>query len=174
MDDRTGQLPPPPEPLPDPALAAEVKPVRVRSEASIRAQKQIDKQTAIVATLVAVMSIVLLIAAIIYLASDPARTVLIRDIVIILASLGVLIMSIVIGILLVVLIFRVQELIGFLRGEVVPMLGNVQNTLNTVRGTTTFVSDSVAKPSIKVASFVAGVQQMARSANSKVKSRTGH
>jgi uncharacterized membrane protein len=166
MDDRTGQLPPPPEPAP-------AEPVRVQSEASLRAQKKVNQQTAIVAAIVGVVIVVLLIAAVIFLASDAARTALIRDIVLILTAFGMLLMSVVIGVLLVVLIYRVQELISFLRGEVVPMLNNVQTTLNTVRGTTTFVSDNVAKPTIKVASFVAGVQQMARSANSKVKSRTG-
>jgi hypothetical protein len=104
---------------------------------------------------------------------DPLRTANIRDIVIILSAFGGLVMSIVLGVLLVILIYRLQELTSFLRGEIVPMLTDIETTLKTVRGTTTFVSDNVAKPTIKVASFVAGVQQMAKSANDRVRNRTG-
>jgi hypothetical protein len=166
MDPTIGQLP-----ASDPAP---VEPVKVRSEVSIREQKKVDKQTIIVASIIGALLVALLIGAIIYLAADPARTALIRDITIILTAFGLLLVSLVIGVLLVILIFRVQELISFMRGEVVPMVANIQQTVNTVRGTTTFVSDNVAKPTIKVASFVAGVQQAARAANTRVKSKVGH
>lgn len=67
--------------------------------------------------------------------------------------------SIVIGILLGVLIVAVTKLIRMLREEVLPILYSTQETLGTIRGTTTFVSDRVVQPVVKVSSYTAGVRQ---------------
>ena len=67
-------------------------------------------------------------------------------------------MSIVIGALLIVMIYYMQSLVALLRNELRPMLANVQQTVNTVRDTTHMVSENVAKPVIKVASFLAGLE----------------
>ncbi len=136
-------------------------------------KKEANRKALVVGAIAAVLVVVLLVVGIILLLIDPARTANIRDIVIIMFAMASLVLSVATGVLMVVLVYRVQELIGFLRGELVPMMNNIQHTMTTVRGTTTFVSDNVAKPTIKVASFVAGVQQMAKTAHSKVKSRTG-
>lgn len=151
---------------------ATATPVSRASIAKDDARKETGRKALLVGGLVAVV-LVLLLALLIYVLSiDPARTANIRDIVIILVAAASLLISLAIGVLLVVLIFRVQELIGFLRGEVVPLLHDLQTTVKTVSGTTTFVSDNVAKPTIKMAGWVAGVQQMAKSANAKVRNRT--
>jgi hypothetical protein len=134
-------------------------------------QKKIDRRAIIIATVVTIAVIALLAVVVAFLMVDPLRTANLRDIAIILFAIGSLVMSVILGVLLVILIYRIQELISFLRGEIVPILIDVQTTLKTVRGTTTFVSDNVARPTIKVASFVAGVQQMAKSANTKVRGR---
>ena len=133
-----------------------------------------NRKALVIGVIMVIVVLILFIGAIVFLTADHARTANIRDIVIILYAFGSLLMSLAIGILLVLLVYRLQELIGFLRGELVPALHSVQKTMNTVRGTTTFVSDNVAKPTIRVASFMAGVQQMARSANAKVRNRNGH
>lgn len=105
------------------------------------------------------------------LAIDPARTANIRDIVIVLFAVVLLIVNLTVGVLLVVLVFRVQELLGFLRGELVPLMRDASEAVRTVKGTTAFISDNVAKPVIRVASFTAGVQQVLRSTNARLKSR---
>ena len=133
------------------------------------ARQEQTRQAIIIASIVGVITLIVLIAFIIFLASDPARAALIRDIVIVLAGIGMLLMTIAIGILMVVLIYRIQELIGFLRGELIPVINTVGNSVNQVTGTANFVSDSVARPTIKVASMVAGLQQMAKTTNSKVR-----
>lgn len=134
-----------------------------------RATQEQTRQAIIIASIVGIISLIILIGFIIFLAVDPARTALIRDIVIVLASIGMLLMTIAIGILMVILIYRVQELIGFLRGELIPVISKIGNSVNQVTGTASFMSDNVAKPTIKVASMVAGLQQMAKTANSKVR-----
>ena len=80
-----------------------------------------------------------------------------RDVAIIVLALE----SIIIGILLVVLIVQVQGLIRMLRQEVKPILDSVQETTNTVRGTTVFVSDTVLSPVMRVAGMVSALQRAA-------------
>jgi hypothetical protein len=70
--------------------------------------------------------------------------------------------TIIIGLFLVVLIFQLQSLIALLRDEIKPILDSANETASTVRGTTTFVSDSVVKPMIEAASMAAGVGQAIR------------
>ena len=100
----------------------------------------------------------LVLAIIFLLTRNPALTANLRDIAIIAFAVISLIMSIVIGTLLIVMIYYLQSLIALLQHEIRPLLANVQQTVNTVRGTTTMVSENIAKPVIKFASFLAGLE----------------
>lgn len=55
--------------------------------------------------------------------------------------------------LLALLVFQVQ-------GHIVPLLEKLTETVQTVKGTTTFVSESVVTPIIKVAGAAAGARAM--------------
>jgi hypothetical protein len=79
----------------------------------------------------------------------------VRDLSIIILALE----SLVVGVLLGVLIVQVTRLVRLLRDEVMPILYSTQETLGTIRGTTTFVSDRVVQPVVKVSSYTAGVRQ---------------
>lgn len=115
--------------------------------------------------------LLVLAVVVVLLMLDPARTANIRDIVIVLFAVALLLINIVIGVLLIVLVFRLQELLGFLRSELVPLIRNASETMQTVKGTASFVSDNVARPVIKLAGFTAGVQQVLRATNSRLRSR---
>jgi hypothetical protein len=92
------------------------------------------------------------------LTRNPQLTANLRDVaIIVFATMGLLIM-IVLGALMIVLTYYVQSLVVLLRDEIKPVLLNVNQTMNTVRGTTSMVSDTVTKPLVKLASFLAGVQ----------------
>ena len=67
--------------------------------------------------------------------------------------------SIVIGVLLSVLIVQVVRLTRVLNGEILPILRSTQETVGTVRGTATFVSDHVVQPMVKVSSYSAGARR---------------
>jgi hypothetical protein len=67
--------------------------------------------------------------------------------------------TIVVNILLAILIIQVIRLTRMLRDEVLPILNSTQETVGTVRGTATFVSDYVVQPVVKVASVSAGVRK---------------
>ena len=92
------------------------------------------------------------------LISYPETTASVRDIFIILLALETL----VIGAFLIVLIFQLQSLITILRDEVRPILDSANQTVSTVRGTTSFVSDTVVNPIIKVSSTFSAVREALR------------
>jgi hypothetical protein len=92
------------------------------------------------------------------LATHPIFTSVLRDISIIVLAL----VTIVIGLFLIVLIFQLQSLIALLRDEIKPILESANDTANTVRGTTVFVSDAVVTPMIQAASVASGVLQTLR------------
>lgn len=79
----------------------------------------------------------------------------IRDIAIIIIA----IQSIVIGVLLGLLVWQVWRLVKMLQNEVQPIIKDAQETVNTVRGTTTFVSDNVVNPVVKTSSTLVGMRR---------------
>lgn len=102
---------------------------------------------------VAILLVIAIIVAAIYgMTTHPLLTAVIRDISIIVLAL----VTIVIGLFLAILIFQLQSLIALLRDEIKPILRSTNQTVSTVRGTTTFVSDSVVRPMIEAASLSAG------------------
>ena len=82
----------------------------------------------------------------------------VRDLAIILLALE----SLVIGDVLVVLILEIRNLAKLLREEIKPILDSADETARTVRGTTSFVSETFVKPMIRVSSFASGVMQALR------------
>lgn len=78
----------------------------------------------------------------------------VRDLFIILLALESLV---VVG-LLIWLIFELRGLTRLLRDELKPILDSAQETANTVRGTTTFVSKNIVAPFVKASSYVAGAR----------------
>ena len=70
--------------------------------------------------------------------------------------------SIIVLVLLSILIIQVRNLVILLNEEIRPMLEVSQETADTVRNTTTFVSKHVAQPFINTSSFVAGLRQAAK------------
>ncbi len=114
---------------------------------------------------------VLLILVFAFLSADQARTANLRDIVIIVFAFAGLVVSLVIGAILAVLTWQIQSLIQMLRTEIKPMMTNVNQAVNSVRGTTMLVSDSVAKPTIKIASWLAGLKGAGDALNAKFTQR---
>lgn len=98
---------------------------------------------------------VLVVAGFVWMIQAQATGV-VRDVFIIFMA----IVSLFIGIMLVALVYQIAALTRMLREEIKPLLENAQETVNTARGTTQFVSDHVVKPVIGVAGTVAGVARM--------------
>jgi len=78
-----------------------------------------------------------------------------RDIAIIIVAFE----SIVIGVLLAILVFQVIRLVRLLRDEVIPILNSSQETVSTVKGTATFMSDHLVQPVVNASATAAGVRK---------------
>lgn len=83
----------------------------------------------------------------------------IRDVAIVLLALE----SLVIGVLLALTLIQIRKLVRLLREEIAPMLDTASQTLDTVNGTASFVSQNVVTPFIKVSSYSVGAVQTLRS-----------
>ncbi len=83
----------------------------------------------------------------------------IRDIAIIIIALE----SIIIMALLGILVWQVWRLIKLVQTEIKPIVEDVQETLGTVRGTTTFVSESVVNPMVRTGRAAAGFRRSVQS-----------
>ena len=97
--------------------------------------------------------------------SDPETTAVLRDIFIIFLGLGVfliILLLIVLVVITVYLVLKVNDLVQLVDREVKPMLAKLQETLNTVRGTTTFLSDHAVQPVITTVSTVSAVRAVFR------------
>lgn len=101
-----------------------------------------------------------------WLYNNPAAAEVIRDIFIIYIGLGIFVLIPLVMILTVVLIYlglKLNDLTLMIHRELIPMLTNIQTTLNTVKGTTTFLSDQAVKPVVSTAASVAAVRGIVRS-----------
>jgi len=91
----------------------------------------------------------------------------IRDLAIIIIA----IQSIVIGVLLGVLVWQLWRLVKMLQTEIKPILRDAQDTVSTVRGTTTFVSDNVVDPVVRTSSTIVGLRARVRSLTADLRPR---
>lgn len=119
-------------------------------------EKQVSKRTQIFIIGGAILFLVLLVAAVVLMATYEEATQVIRDIAIVFVAVE----TFLIGLAILILIFQIQMLIQVLRDEVQPLLHSVNDTASTVRGTTEFVSQNVVSPVIKAAGFAAAVRRV--------------
>jgi len=96
-----------------------------------------------------------IVTAVIFLAKSPAAAANVRDIFIIFMALE----SLLIGAALVVLIIQLASLINLLQNEVKPILKSTSETVDTLRGTTEFLSENLVEPVIKLNSYLAGLKK---------------
>lgn len=115
-----------------------------------------SKKKLIIGILVGVVVLALIVFAIISLfRADLETTSRVRDIFIIFMALE----SLVLGVALIILITQLAVLINIMKNEIKPILDNTQETVNTLKGTTTFISNNLAEPVIKLNGYLAGLKQ---------------
>lgn len=106
---------------------------------------------------IALLILGIIITGIVLLAAAGNETTSqVRDIFIILMAL----ISLVIGVALIVLIIQIAALINLLQNEIKPILKSTNDTVNTLKGTSTFLSDNLASPVIKINSSIAGLRKL--------------
>ncbi len=105
----------------------------------------------------AVVVVALLVGSVILLLTAKADTTAkVRDIFIIFMALEFL----VIGLAMVIMIVQLARLINLLQNEVKPILASTNETANTLRGTTQFLSDHLVEPVIKLNEYLASLQSL--------------
>ncbi len=120
--------------------------------------EELRQQRILVAWLV-VGGLVLLaavVAAVVFLLADPARTATIRDIMVI--ALAVLMLLI--GLTLSILLVQVARLVNMVQNEVRPVLDSANAAVNTLRGTAEFLSENLSEPVIRLNSYLAGFRKV--------------
>ena len=71
--------------------------------------------------------------------------------------------ALMIGVAMVVLIFQLAVLTNMLQHEIKPILDSTNETVNTLRGTTAFLSENLVAPVVKLNAYMAGLAQVADS-----------
>jgi len=127
--------------------------------------KPMDKRPLIYGGIFAVLVILIFVGLGVWLFLNPPVAAVLRDIFIIFLGLGaflVILLLIALIVITVYLVLKINDLVQMLNREIKPMLAQVQSTLHTARGTTTFLSEQAVKPVITTASAVAGVRAVFR------------
>ena len=131
-----------------PLQAPESQASTLEMDPKVKAQQ---RKLVIIASIAAGLIATLLVLGVIFLSQDAARTSVIRDIFIIFMALE----SLLIGLTLVILIVQLARLINLLQNEIKPILDSTNETVNTLRGTVTFLSDNLVEPVVKLNESVA-------------------
>ncbi len=126
------------------------------SAQDIRQQKAQQRKIIIIGSIVTLIILALLITSIVILAQPSTDTARIRDIFIIFMALE----SLLLGVSLIILIVQLARLTNLLQNEIKPILESTNETINTLRGTTVFLSDNLVEPVIKLNSYLAALTQL--------------
>jgi membrane-anchored glycerophosphoryl diester phosphodiesterase (GDPDase) len=120
------------------------------------AERQMRRRMTLVGIGIAVIAVLVLLSFALMIAAGVIDEV--RDIVIILLAIE----SLVIGGVTLFLLYQLIMLVTLLREELMPLIQSAQETVNSARGTTVYVSRKIVVPSAKAATTVARLQAMAR------------
>lgn len=121
-------------------------------------QADLKKQRLIIIAIVVILLLIItgIVFAVIGLLQDSATTAKIRDIFLIFMAFE----SLIIGAAMVILVIQVASLVNLLQNEVKPILKSTSETVDTLRGTTAFLSENMVEPIIKLNSYLAGFKKL--------------
>lgn len=104
----------------------------------------------------AVLVLGLLITGLVFLVQPGTDTARVRDIFIIFMALEFLL----IGIVMIILIIQLARLTLLLQNEIKPILDSTNETANTLKGTTQFLSEHLVEPVLKLNQYLAGLSRL--------------
>jgi len=133
----------------------ETTPQTSSSEKSDKTNLQNQRKLIVGIVIVVLLVITGIVLAVMGLLQDSSTTAKIRDIFLIFMAFE----SLIIGAALVILVIQVASLINLLQNEVRPILKSTSETVNTLRGTTAFLSENMVEPVIKLNSYLAGLKK---------------
>ena len=104
----------------------------------------------------AILVIGLVITGLVFLLQPGTDTARVRDIFIIFMTLEFLL----IGIVMIILIVQLARLTLLLQNEIKPILDSTNETVNTLKGTTAFLSEHMIEPVLKMNQYMAGLNRI--------------
>lgn len=119
-------------------------------------ERQMRRRMTLIGIGIAVIAVLILLGFAAMIAAGVIDEV--RDIVIILLAVE----SLIIGGVTLFLLYQMIMLLTLIREELIPLIQSAQDTVNSARGTTVYVSRKIVVPSAKAATTVARLQAMAR------------
>jgi hypothetical protein len=120
------------------------------------AERQMRRRMVLIGIGIAVIAVLILLGFAAMIAAGVIDEV--RDILIILLATE----SLVIGGVTLFLLYQMIMLVTLLREDLIPLIQSAQETVNSARGTTVYVSRKIIVPSAKAATTVARLQAMVR------------
>ena len=121
--------------------------------AQSQTEENSNRKYLIIGIIVAILVIAGIVVATIFLVkpANSAMTEQIRDVFIIFMALT----SLILMVALVVLIIQLAILINLLQNEIQPIINSTNETVNTLKGTTQFLSNNLTEPIIKLNQYLA-------------------
>jgi hypothetical protein len=132
---------------------SELKSLEAKTPMDPRAKKMI-----LIVFIAFMVIVALLVVAGVFLYSRPQATTFLRDIAVIVLAFETLLVIFFLGVMTVLLIYVILTL----EREIKPAINATSETIYTVRGTTTFVSDTVVSPIMRAAGMVGAVKGAAQ------------
>jgi MFS family permease len=130
--------------------------VAITAQHPTAAESEGSQRGILIGIVVAVIVILaIIIGGVILLLQPTTDTARIRDIFIIFMAIE----SLLLGVTLVILIVQLARLINLLQNEIKPILDSTNETVSNLRGTTSFLSDNLVQPVIKMNEYLAGLTQ---------------
>lgn len=126
------------------------------SEQRTTEQEKKSSKSVVGLVIIAVVVLALLVtAAVFLLRADNDTTGRVRDVFIIFMALE----SLVLGVAMIILIVQLALLINLLQNDIKPIVRSTNETVNTLRGTVTFLSNNLSEPVIRLNATLAGLKQ---------------
>jgi len=126
---------------------------------TIPSDQKKQRRTILLISIAAILLLLIIITAIYFLLTpntDIKYVARLRDVFIILMAFE----SLLIGVALIILIIQITRLINLMNNEIKPILDSTSDTVNTLRGTTTFLSNNFVEPVIKANEYLAGIKEL--------------
>ena len=120
------------------------------------AERQMRRRMVLIGIGIAVIAVLILLSFAVMIAAGVIDEV--RDVLIILLATE----SLIIGGVTLFLLYQMIMLVTLLREDLIPLIQSAQETVNSARGTTVYVSRKIVVPSAKAATTVARLQAMTR------------
>ena len=118
------------------------------------AEREMKRRMTLIGIGIAVLAVLILLSFAGMIALGIIEEV--RDIIIILLAIE----SLVVGGVTLFLLYQVIMLLTLIREELIPLIQSAQDTVNSARGTTVYVSRKIVVPSVRAATTVARMRTM--------------